>query len=161
MKFNFFAIGLLIAGMLLTGCSDDDDSNNTPPPASREQLIVAKNWVLVALNVDPAIFNPQTQTQMSDLYPLVQPCERDNFTNFQNNGNYIVEEGATKCDPNDPNTVENGTYTWNTDRTVVVLNPAQGSSYEFRVVTLTSTEMVVEETLVEQNITYTITATYN
>ncbi len=157
-QLKLLALFLMLSSLAFTGCSDDDDA----PAPSREQLLVAKNWVLTAITVNPALFNPQTQTEMSDLFPLFPLCKRDDFTNYMSNGTYIVEEGASKCDPNDPNTVENGTYTWNSDKSVIIHNQAQGQgSYEYIVKTLNSDQLIVEQVTVEDNIVYTFTVTFN
>ena len=65
-------------------------------------------------------------------------CEKDDVTTFKSDGKYEVDEGATKCDPADPQINESGTWSLSADKKTLTLG-----SFAFDVVTLTSTDLKV------------------
>lgn len=83
----------------------------------------------------------------------ILPCYIDNIITFQTDLKIIGDEGATKCDSSDPQTIT-GTYSLNTDNTqlTIVYN---GSSGVNQITTLNSTTLILEQASNGDIVTYT------
>lgn len=149
------AMFAIAASLSLTSCDKDDDEEPAP---TRSELLVAKQWKMTVLNVEPALDIDGNGTQENNLIPYVGACTLDDFWAFQSSGNYTSEEGASKCDPNDPQIIESGQWLWNSDQSRLVMN-ANSETFEARVVSISSGQMIWEYTLVNNGVTYTFTQT--
>jgi len=100
----------LLAVSLPFSCKDEDN-------ASKTKLLTAHCWVLIEGTVAPAaVING---VPVTDFYAILPLCDRDNLTCLLENGNVYVDEGASKCDPNDPQVNSSGTWWFNSDETVL------------------------------------------
>ena len=81
---------LLIA---LNSCKKDDAK-----PASKADLLTSGTWRLTAAVTDM----DGDGTFETDEYAAFGTCFTDNIWTFNSNGSVAVDEGATKCDPSDP-----------------------------------------------------------
>ncbi len=158
MKYVKFFTALLAISLLTTSC-DSDDEGDAPAP-TRSEMLTARNWVITGLNVEPALDVDGDNTQENNLMPYLQACTLDDFQDFNSDNSYTIEEGPSKCDPNDPQIVEAGEWLWNSDGTRLVMN-ANSETFEAKVTSLSSAEMVWEYTLVQGGVTYTFTQTMN
>jgi PKD repeat protein len=79
----------------------------TTPPTKKE-IIAAGPWKISSWKQ----FDGTTTT---DVYFQWDNCNKDNIFSFQANGSWTNEEGATKCDPNDPTIISSGTWTLSSD----------------------------------------------
>lgn len=130
------AVLLLGVSMLLfVGCQDEWEqdgepyTNVKPNDDRRAELLTAKSWKMTGYTEDG-------ENTFND-YPA---CERDNITTFSPNGRYKEDEGATKCDQNDPQTYEEGTWKIDGDKLIITPN---GSSLALNmtIVALNSTTL--------------------
>jgi hypothetical protein len=82
----------------------------TKTPASitdTATLLQNKNWKITALTISPAYFG------ITDvLNGLYFDCEKDDLYQFNSNGNFVLDNGATKCAPTDPQT-QSGSWNYN------------------------------------------------
>ncbi|MFN5223519.1 MAG: hypothetical protein ACK5DJ_04975 [Bacteroidota bacterium] len=112
MKTTFKTLALLMASIvLISSCSKDDDSTSGGgggTPATNTSKLCNKNW-----KIETFVFNGVDITSQLDA------CELDNFTRFSTDGNYVSDEGPTKCDPADPQTTP-GTWSWAANETKLV-----------------------------------------
>ena len=83
----------------------------------------------------------------------LDPCYVDNIITFTSGPEVIVDEGATKCSPSDPQTFS-GTYSLNSDNTQLTVS-SNGSSDVDYIRTLNSTTLKVEQISNGDLITYT------
>ncbi|CAN5388917.1 hypothetical protein BH11BAC2_BH11BAC2_03280 [soil metagenome] len=148
---------LFVASALFSACKKDSAQSNT-------DKLSGKDWKVTAETISPAIDLFGTGTLVTDLYnqPLVFPdCSKDDFTNFKSAGTYLTDEGATKCDAADPQTIA-GTWTWNSDETVLTMtdNTAGSTPTSFTIITNDGTTLSGTSTEVINSITYTITVTF-
>lgn len=131
---------LFAAASILSSCSKDDDNNTGgggTTPVTNTSKLCNKDWKIVSI-VSGGV----------DLTSFLPACQLDNLTRFLTDGTLNNDEGATKCDPNDPQTTP-GTWAWaanetklivDTDTTTVVTNngttlklsadDGQGGTYE-------------------------------
>jgi hypothetical protein len=148
-KLNF----LLIVSLCLAtfSCKKDD-------APSKKDLISGKNWMLISETVSPAInFNG---ILITDLYAQLDDCTKDDISKFNANGTYTFEEGATKCDVNDPQVFDSGTWVFNSDQTILVLTSPSNGTINAEIIELTSSKIVTSQQSTIDGINYTVTDTY-
>jgi hypothetical protein len=88
----------------------------------------------------------------------VQNCQKDNVFTFQTGGNGSMDEGLSKCNAADPQTVS---FTWNfagNETTLHVSTPLfTGGSSDFTIVTLSDTQLVLSQIFSGQPLVVTFT----
>jgi len=127
---------------------------------SKTQIITAKTWKAVSLQINPAIDVDGDGVTETDLTPHYPACTMDNFYQFNANMNYTYDEGPTKCNANDPQTPESGTWAWNTGETQITLTVPAGT-YSLEVTNLTATQLVTNQAVSVNNANHTLTITWN
>ena len=124
--------GLMAANI---GCSKDDDSN--PAPKTNTELLTTGTWKFSDIKVNG--------TSVAGLF---DPCQKDNILTFLAAGTGTADEGATKCDPNDP---DSNSFNWNfeTNETVLFVSTPffTGGSSTFTIVSLTESQLVLSQTI--------------
>ncbi|MEZ4950947.1 MAG: hypothetical protein R2879_20585 [Saprospiraceae bacterium] len=150
MNKNLFAIALLVlaTAFATTSCNKDED------PKTNAELILG-SWKVTAASVSPEI--PIVGT---DVYSyLYEECDKDDISIFEDNGVLKIDEGASKCNANDPQTVT-GTYLFNPTQTVITINDGSGPE-SFNVVELGESVMRISysENVAGTDYTYTVTFT--
>jgi hypothetical protein len=140
----------LILSSLFIGCSKDDKEDVKQP--TKTELLTAHYWQTTAITVDPPL--PYFGTTITDLFSQFENCDKDDIKKFNTNNTIIYDEGATKCDPADPQT-ENGVWSFNSDETILTID---GESY--KVLTLTSTQLKTSSVELIGDVNYTITSTF-
>ncbi len=105
-----------------------------------------------------AIWN---STPELDIYATMKDCEKDNEFTFNADKTYSVIEGATKCDASDPDEIESGTYELTDTYTKMVTTVTGGDVTTRTIESITATEIILKETVIEVGDTthYTITMT--
>jgi hypothetical protein len=79
---------------LLTSCQKEKD------PQSRTGLLTGKAWKFVKIE------SKTNNGPWFDEVQLMSACEKDNEVLFKTNLSYVISEGATKCDPFDPDILD-------------------------------------------------------
>ena len=166
MKQTIFKITLatLVVGLIMVSCTKKSNSPTSPtsPTETKTQLLTGKNWKTTALTFNPGI-DLGTGTLITDFYAWAMAngdaCFLDNILNFNTNGNYSLYEGATLCDPQDPQLYDSGTWSFLNNEATLSF---QGR--EYTIVTLNSTTLKLKfywdsdgdgTPNTESNITYT------
>ncbi|MCB0519213.1 MAG: lipocalin family protein [Lewinellaceae bacterium] len=112
MKKNYFLYLAAIAVVSFASCSKDD--------ASVADLLKSdKGWVLKSLVSDPAI--NILGVQVTDVFAQYDNCFKDDITFFKDDNKVVFDEGATKCDPSDPQTTS-GTWLLSSDEKVLTVD---------------------------------------
>lgn len=97
MKKQLFALILpALVIVSLTSCKKDSKKSNM-------ELITQSAWKLQTVGVDA------DKNGTVDLEDAIDACSKDDLTTFATNGTGVVDEGASKCDPADPQTT---TFNW-------------------------------------------------
>ncbi|MFM9028652.1 MAG: lipocalin family protein [Bacteroidota bacterium] len=147
MKKNFnYVLAFVLSIALFNSCSKDDDSNNTTAP-TKTQLLTAHSWKLTGLTVNG-----------TDQFASVDACEKDNLYTFQSNGTGTLDEGASKCDPADPQTT-NLTWAFASNETILTLNDGSGA-LDLTLATLTSDQLRLSITDTSLGIPLTVVQTF-
>ena len=117
------------------GCSKDDDDN--PSPKTKTELLTAGSWKFSDAKVNG-----------TSVASLIDECQKDNIVTFLAAGTGTAAEGATKCDPNDP---DSSPFNWNfeTNETVLFVSTPffTGGSSTFTIVSLTESQLVLSQTI--------------
>ena len=94
----------------LTACSKSEDGTPSPniPQPTKKELLTAKAWKYAAWTVTPPI-KDTAGVSVSDVLHYKPACEQDDIIIFYTNGNVSFDQGATQCDPTQPQSVLN---TW-------------------------------------------------
>jgi len=123
---------LCFATLFFTNCNKNDN-----PPPSNTDHITRSPW-----KFDKAMSGG------ADISGFVNACYKDNIITFLANGNGTLDEGTTKCNSSDPQSVN---FTWNFTNNGTTLNVTGGifvgQSGAFTVITLNETQMVLQGTV--------------
>ncbi len=92
------------------------NSNWADPSAN----LFNKTWKLIASGIEPAMKDSSTGALFTDVYARMQGCARDGFITFNANGTFSDNEGPTKCDNTNPQSVT-GTWSLNANRTLLTM----------------------------------------
>lgn len=140
MKNYLFLAAITALTISLASCTKSDDKTTTPTPTKTE-LLTAKGWKITEATVNGV-----------DAFSNFDACERDNILTFKTNFTAITDEGATKCDPNDPQTI---TETWSfaSNETKVILDGEEAT-----LLILNSTTLKIEAINGADKYTVTYTA---
>jgi len=152
----------LSAGLVLSGCGKDDDEKG--PEVSPTKL-TGKTWKLTAANLSPAFTDPESGVSYSDLYSVMEACERDNTVMYMaadanaTSGVLMGDEGATKCDDSDPQQ-EAGTWAFNENKTKLTQSQAGEDAITVDIIELSNTTMRQRYSDTFEGQTYTVVATF-
>jgi len=92
---------------MFSSCKKDDETK------SDVDYLTAGNWRVTGMEIDPAIDIPGIGT-ITDVYEyMVEDCDKDDLIRFNPDGTLVEDQGAIKCDPDDPQTITDGTWTLN------------------------------------------------
>lgn len=131
-KSNFIYLFVLLAGMV---CLDACKKKEDPKPLPRKELLTStsgKKWKITSA----------TTTSGFDAFSSREACERDNLYVFYTDNKLVVDEGATKCNSSDPQTVT-GTWSLSADEKTLTLSVGGWSilNGDFPIVEMTNTTL--------------------
>lgn len=162
MKKIFIIIFISTMMLGLGACSNSDDNTSTPAnnnSPTKTELLTAKPWKKVAETVSPA--QNIGGRMVTDLYAEEEACNNDDLYIFNTDKTFKYDEGATKCDPSDPQIWATGTWVFNSDETqMIVTFSGSGlkSTNNILEVSSTTAKLSHEETI--NGTKYTTTSTY-
>jgi len=136
------------AALVLFSCKKDEKSK------TKTELLSNGSWHVTAYTVDPPIDWDGDGTDESNVYPVIEQCIKDDHTTFFANGTGELDEGSTKCDPNDPQTIP---LSWEFDQSESQLTV---ESIQYQIESLTESQMVLKEIEVISSVTVTHTITF-
>ncbi len=142
---KYFAFALLSSSLLFSACSKDDSSTAATP--SGASYLTGKDWRMIAATLTTA------GAPTVDMFAAMQPCEKDDLIEFLSTGLVTMKEGATKCDPADPDTAPGGAWTLlNSDKQLRIID---GDTTLMDVVELNASSLKVKVVEVDMGVTYT------
>jgi hypothetical protein len=129
-KYLFFLPTTLFAlTFLFSACDKDDTPANQK---SKEELVAQGSWKF------------KSASTSSGPYNSFATCQTDNVLDFNINGTGVVDEGSTKCNAADPQTMA---YTWSliNNKTEIQLSAPlfTDSGTTLTLVSVTETQLVV------------------
>ena len=93
-------LSLLSTVLILGSCQKDDSTNTTTK--TKTELITLKAWKYNDAKIDTD--NNGTGDQAIPA-GVIEPCQTDNAITFTTNGSGTIDEGPTKCDAGDPQSI--------------------------------------------------------
>ncbi len=113
----FSAVFVAAIFLLINACSKSNSNASTPP--TKMQLLTQTSW-----KFDTAGLDNNNDGLIDAPFPTgygISSCESDNILTLKADGTGTVDEGATKCNVNDPQTTA---FTWSLDsaQTAIVLS---------------------------------------
>jgi hypothetical protein len=147
------ALLLMIIGITNTlSCKKDKDE---AAAKTKTELLTTGSWKLNSYTSTPAYDWYGNGVYATDILAALNPCEADGFDTYKINGIVEINEGALKCGPTDPQTF---TATWGfTDNENKIIYDGFD---EYELVELTATTMRLQQTFVENGVSYTHYETY-
>ncbi|MDA9072125.1 hypothetical protein N9J85_00375 [bacterium] len=103
MKLFKYSLIVLISISLFSCEKDDDEASEIVPQTNTEKLC-GKNFFVTD-------FEETKNGVIISTIDSLTACDLDDFERYETNGVYTYDEGATKCDPTNPQT-ETGTWTF-------------------------------------------------
>ncbi|MDZ4808073.1 MAG: hypothetical protein SGI96_07350 [Bacteroidota bacterium] len=149
-QFLLFSTVFIASFSLLSSCQKDD---NLPVIKTKTQLLTQKTWKFSSATLGG-----------TDMTASVPACQKDNVTSFITGGTGSGNEGATKCNVTDPQTVS---FTWSfqsgetmlTTSSPLIPGTTTGSSTS-TIVSLTETELKLSQPVTIGPTTQTAVATF-
>lgn len=112
----------LAAACTFTACSKDDD------PKSASEILTGRSWVVTSINEEIS------KGVAIDPYSSFDDCFKDNQLKFNAGRELVYDEGNTKCDPQDPQSMKGTWSLSNNDKTleakISMSDPNTGVSIE-------------------------------
>lgn len=147
-------LSCFVSALFIMSCKKDSDDNGGP--SEKMKLITSAAWKYDIAKID--ITGDEVGDQ--DLPPgLLEDCDKDNTLTFNTDSTGVVNNGATKCDAADPQSVD---FTWEfKDNETVISIPENvfgDLSGDAKIKTLTASKLTLVK---EVQITTPITATVN
>lgn len=133
---------LLAATMSFTACKKDEKTKT-------ELLTSTTCWSPSKSET----LDPSTGNWVED---AIDNCSKDDCTTFKSDGTLTFDEGATKCDPTDPQT-SSGNWSLSADEKSLILTEA-GITFSFTIVELNEDRIVLETNVFGFQIRSTLSA---
>ena len=162
-KFRFHSgIFILMSIFILASCSKDDNNDSSTPTKTTKEYLTAGFWKFTAITVDPGIVIPGGTT-ITDFFSQQDACSKDDIMRFNSDGSITDDEGATKCDPNDPQTSNDGSWALSADNKVLTISYPGEDAISVTITSINDTTFTGNYTMVENfgggDVTYTFTIT--
>lgn len=148
MKRIFSVLTVLAVILFTAGCNKSTDS-----PSGAKAILTSGKWQITGGTV--SLSYPGIPTITQDVKDIFQSCILDNYTIFKTDGTGTTDEGATKCDPSDPQVKDaDGHWALQDNDTKLVLNdPASGITVTCNILQLNDAGMKLQATITNQGAT--------
>ena len=154
---NYLLLLEVASSVSLSSCGNDDDE----VVKSKTELLTSSGWKTTALTINPGFDFDGDGVKETDLMAGQDACNTDDITVYKTDKTYTEEEGATKCDPTDQQVYGTGTWTFNSDETVLSTT-ASGSGNtptNYTITELSESTMKFTTTFTDSATTYTVNGT--
>lgn len=138
-------------------CKKDD---KTEPQRSRIQLLTDNYWKLTAA----VWISSEKPGIIEDLYTPMEECSKDDLIRYATDGTVMIDEGALRCEVNDPQAYVVGNWVFNSDQSIITVTDNSSSTPEMinlQIEELTETTLKVRIIEEESGNTYTQILTYS
>ncbi len=122
-----------LVSFALLSCSKNDDG----PSKSRTELLTVSAWKIASVGID------LDKNGTIDLPYTLEACEKDNTYSFHTDGHGEANEGAAKCDPDDPQT---SAFSWSfkdNEKILSITYPGSVLSGDTNIKSLSSSKMEI------------------
>ena|SRR5690606_7277595 len=94
---NIFLLSALLISLFSISCNKDDENKT----ASKKDLLTAGSWKITAVVIDE---DGDGNYEINN-YLGFDACLTDDYYIFHHDGKLEINEGPSKCDPTDPQTI--------------------------------------------------------
>ena len=151
-------VGVLAFG--LQSCKHDEEvPGDDGSTKTKTEMLTTGKWLMESGTITPSIevdiFG--TKVTISNYWQLLaaingttdaEPCVKDNLMIFNTDSTLILDEGATKCDPADPQQEDGGNWMFKENETKITFSafPYDPLKEErtMKIISLTDSKMVLE-----------------
>ncbi|MDI3322299.1 hypothetical protein [Pinibacter soli] len=155
-QFTKKAAIVMLSVAAMTGCKKDDSKTSNK---SKTELLTTGSWKQTSIYFSPAVDWDGDGHKENEVINLYSPCDRDDLMTFKTNGTVVNDEGASKCDPSDPQVIETTHWKFADNETKIVIGDP-GVEESAQLLELTSSVLKVKVTMEEGGVTYTETLTF-
>ncbi len=124
----------LIVIVTLGACSKSDTG---APAKTKKTLLTQAIWKGVTIEEATSATGPFTMR-------TIRPCRLDDYAQFRTDGTLEANEGATKCNPTDPQSTM-GTWLFQNNETGLKISSQLGVLADYVIITLNENSLVVIE----------------
>jgi hypothetical protein len=121
---------------------------------TKTELLTDKTWLTTAITVEPGIATGGAP--ITDLLAQYEPCVRDNVFQFTLDKKYSVEEGTTKCNPSDAQSLETGTWFLDSSETLLTKVASDEKTILFKLMELNAKTLKMSEQRTLRDVKYTL-----
>ncbi|AYA38164.1 hypothetical protein D3Y59_14620 [Hymenobacter oligotrophus] len=151
----YLALG---AAALLSSCKKDKDKDEVKPKTKTE-LLTDKSWMMTAQTITPGLRTSSGEV-VTDLYAQMDACDQDDLLQFAKPDGYTLNEGATKCNPNGPQSYP-GTWSFGSNESTLTLKLGNQDPNTYTVQEISDNTMRLTESGTSGGTSYTITYTFS
>jgi hypothetical protein len=126
----------LAASFMLTACENDKSAG---PTGGKTGLLTGAKWKISAHTITPGVDEDGDGVLTTNLFSSEGSCTQDDVTQYSANGKWSVDEGATKCDPSDPQ-VETGTWKLDAADSLTMISDLDDVTLKGKVESLTASQ---------------------
>jgi hypothetical protein len=141
---------LSIIAIAFFSCKKDESSS--PTTTTKTTILAEQSWKFNNAGLDP----DKDGTINQDVSSFVSSCLKDNTVSFAANGSGTSDEGPTKCNSADPQSIP---FTWSfaSNETLININgnAVAGKGGQYKVISLTNTNFSLSKDTVYQGISTT------
>jgi hypothetical protein len=147
---------LIFAFIIIAFTSSCKEEEATP--LSKTELLSSKPWKWTEGSVSPGYDFFGDGKLINGEYRSKMPvCFQDDIRTFTAAGQYTNDEGATKCDPADPQIYSESKWVFGAGETTIKFTDLD---YEWTIVSLSETTLKVTEVYMEGTTKYTFSYTF-
>ena len=139
-----FALLVAVVAVSISSCKKSDD---TTPAKTVGEYLTAGYWKTTAQTIDPGI--NVNGTVVTDFWQQTPACSKDDLRKFNSDGKITDDEGATKCDPNDPQTTNDGTWVLSSDSKSITISYPNETPTTVEIITIDDSQFKGSYTLLE------------
>ena len=136
-RLNVLILSMGILALLNAACHASGD--NRPSSTS----FVGKKWHMEKLTASPSIDWDVDGVKDTDIFALLEPCDKDDYLILREDGIVIRNGGAEKCDEDEDNQWEDGTWQYDAATGVLTFS-MEGKLDESKVLESNSEKLILE-----------------
>lgn len=158
---NALSAASLIILFTLSSCKKDASTINEDPAKTATEYLTAGNWKVTGITANPGI-NTGTEVITDFFSYMMEACDKDDLIRFNANGTITEDEGALKCDPENPQSVTEGSWVLGENDTTLSLSFPDEDAVVMTIVSLNATTLIISYQIIEDfgtgSTTQTLTA---
>lgn len=143
---------MLTMAVVIFACKKDEKETKTV-----EEYLTGHQWKTVAITINPSMDWFNTGNKITDIFTELDACYKDDLTVFDKNGTFFLLKGSVKCEEDEGDREELGTYSISADQKQITreeyVEPAV-------IKEISDSRLVLETTGIDDNVQYVFTETY-